>query len=86
MRTHYYAGPAIPEPAETYRTPAPQRSMTTARAAEILDTTDRHVRRLIAQGDLGAFRLGRALRVRESDIVEFQERRTIRPTLDADAA
>lgn len=35
------------------------------RVAQLLDATERHVRKLIADGDLPAIRIGRQLRVSE---------------------
>lgn len=79
MSNATYRGPAIPDAPETYRTTAAQRSMSTARAAEIMGTTDRQIRRLIAAGALSAYRLGRVLRVTEAAIGDFQTRSAVQP-------
>ena len=83
MHEHAYHGPTIPDatPATAptpYATTQPQRSMDTDRAGELLGTSGRQVRRLIAAGELKAFRLGRVLRVTEQAIVEFQSRNEVR--------
>lgn len=83
MQEHAYYGPtnpdATPATAPTpYATNQPQRSMDTDRAGEILGTSGRQVRRLIAAGELRAFRLGRVLRVTENAIAEFQDRNEVR--------
>ncbi len=78
MHEHAYHGPETPSgtPAPC-ATPQPQRSMDTDRAGEILGTSGRQVRRLIAAGELRAFRLGRVLRVTEAAIVEFQAKNEV---------
>lgn len=50
-------------------TPTVQRWITQAQAAERLNVTGRTVRRMIAEGDLPAYRLGsRMLRIDERDV------------------
>lgn len=81
MHEHTYHGPAIPDAGAApppYATHKPARSMDTERAGEILGTNGRQVRRLIAAGELRAFRLGRVLRVTEAAIAEFQEKHEVR--------
>lgn len=55
-------------------TPRPARSMKLADAAALLQVSDRHLRRLAADGSLRVYRVGRAIRVTETALAEFQQR------------
>ena len=55
----------------------PCQSYSTDRAAEILDTSGRQIRRLIASGQLRAFRLGKNFRVTADAIAELQSRNAL---------
>ena len=56
------------EPASTVR---PERLLTPQQVAERLQLSLRTVRRLIADGKLRVFRLGRAVRIAEADLEQF---------------
>jgi excisionase family DNA binding protein len=63
-------------------TPAPRRvrlagpsaMLKVAAVAERLDASERHVRRLIAAGDLPVHRIGRSVRVSEEDLARLLQR------------
>lgn len=79
MHEHTYSGPDTTATAPApYATPQPQRSMSPDRAGEILGTSGRQVRRLVAAGELRAFRLGRVLRITEAAIAEYQAKHEVR--------
>ena len=61
-------------PAADYSAIDPDVSYTTDEAGKLLSTSDRQVRKLIAEERLNAFRLGRHWRVSRRAIREFQER------------
>lgn len=62
-------------------TTSPRRLMTIPAAAELLAVSPRTVRRLIAEGELPAYRIGsRSLRVKASDVDEL-----LRPVPAGDA-
>ena len=54
--------------------PLPARSMSLKDAAALLRVSDRHLRRLAADGTLRTFRIGRCIRVTEVELAEFQQR------------
>lgn len=56
---------------------APCKSYSTDKAAEILDTSGRQIRRLISSGQLRAFRLGKNFRVTADAIAELQSRNAV---------
>ena len=54
-----------------------ERLLTTAEIAEYLSVTDQTVRRWVKDRELPAFKLGRELRVKESDLERFLESRRV---------
>lgn len=54
------------------------RMMTVATVAERLAVTERHVRQLLADGDLPAYRIGRAVRIPEPALAEYLEARRVK--------
>lgn len=53
--------------------------MSTAEAARYLGVNTRTLYRLIDEGDLPAYKLGRVIRLQERDVVDFVERSRIEP-------
>ena len=62
-----------PEPATTPQAPAPTPDdlLTRAEVAQYLRVSDRTVSRLIRTGQLPAARIGRAVRIRQSDLLDM---------------
>lgn len=50
-------------------------------AAELANLSDKTIRRAIAAGDLEAFRVGRAIRLRTPDVQAWVEADPVRPSL-----
>jgi excisionase family DNA binding protein len=50
------------------------RSVSIAKAAEEMDVSEAHVRRLLSRGDLRGHRVGRAVRIYAESIEDFQRR------------
>ena len=59
--------------------PDPIRWMSTSEAADYLGVNTRTLYRLIDEGDLPAYKLGRVIRLQESDVLAFVERARIKP-------
>jgi excisionase family DNA binding protein len=59
--------------------PDPIRWMSTAEVADYLGVNPRTLYRLIDEGDLPAYKLGRVIRLQESDVLAFIERARIKP-------
>jgi excisionase family DNA binding protein len=59
--------------------PEPIRWMSTGEVAVYLGVNTRTLYRLIDEGDLPAYKLGRVIRLQESDVVSFVERSRIKP-------
>jgi excisionase family DNA binding protein len=59
--------------------PEPIRWMSTGEVAEYLGVNTRTLYRMIDVGDLPAYKLGRVIRLQESDVVAFVERSRIKP-------
>lgn len=59
--------------------PQPTRWMGTPAVAAYLGVNQRTVYRLIDEGELPAYKLGRVIRLKESDVAEFLERSRIAP-------
>ncbi|MFF4813086.1 excisionase family DNA-binding protein [Kitasatospora sp. NPDC001309] len=57
----------------------PDPLLTTAQAAELLGTTERFPRRLIAERRIAFVKLGRHVRIPASAIAEFITARTVQP-------
>jgi excisionase family DNA binding protein len=55
------------------------RSVSITKAAEEMDVSEAHVRRLLSRGDLRGHRVGRAVRVYAESIEDFQRRNEIGP-------
>lgn len=55
------------------------RMMTVANVAERLAVTERHIRQLLADGELPAYRIGRAVRIPEDALAEYLKARRLRP-------
>lgn len=61
------------------KTPEPPVWLSTAEAAEHLGLTPRTLYRLIDQGEIAAYRVGRLIRVTLDDVHAFMERSRIKP-------
>ncbi|MGO9197079.1 MAG: helix-turn-helix domain-containing protein [Acidimicrobiales bacterium] len=59
--------------------PEPIRWMSTAEVAQYLGVNTRTLYRMIDEGDLPAYKLGRVIRLQEADVVAFVERARIPP-------
>ncbi len=64
--------------------PRPDQLLTVAQAAELLGTTERFPRRLIAERRIEFVRVGRHVRIRESALAAFIEAGRVGPCMASD--
>jgi excisionase family DNA binding protein len=57
------------------------RSVSITKAAEEMDVSEAHIRRLLSRGDLRGHRVGRVVRIYIESIEDFQRRNEYQPTL-----